>query len=191
MESWDRSRTRLVSWAINSLRVIYSLGVALLVTFIWFQACNRRGVRLPDGVNDVAGTAIMVIAGIFAFAGSLILDRAWKRSQDMARAILLYDKQGFMLLRDEKIPNILVIALYFFAFWILVLLGLSKFPSALAGEVVIFATASCVALYFWALHNLLNPQTSVWFARRTPKAWLDEDSDSYFKSPIPTANPAS
>jgi hypothetical protein len=52
----------------------------------------------------------MVIAGIFAFAGSLILDRAWKRSQDMARAILLYDKQSFMLLRDEKIPNILVIA---------------------------------------------------------------------------------
>jgi hypothetical protein len=183
LNQWRDWPSRRASLRRNVLRVVPPAVLATVMTCVWYQ-CRKRGWHLPKDAEMMLGTAILVLAAIFAIAAAMVLNGTWERSQRIARYILTRNKRAFMVIRDEKLPIAMHLVLASFGLWVLILLGAAEYGDALSGGLIVFSTWFAMSLYFVVVIELQEPTKSVWLSARIPDEWLKESVDTYFKSRI-------
>lgn len=164
----------------NGWRIITAFGSAAVTTIIWHQF-HKCELALPKEAEIILGTAVLVLAAIFAIAGAMILTGVWERLRKASKYVLMRDKMKFLLIRDERMPIAMLLMLASSGLCVIFLLGAAHYPSSASGIAVMFPVTFSITFFFIVIRDVQGAiYTSPWFTTRISDDWWKEDVDDYF-----------
>ena len=181
-------RSRLTSLCLNLMLLVPPVLLSAGMTYVWYKFVSKW--QVPEKAKDILGFAIVVQAAIFAIAAAMVLSGAWERVRMLSRHVLVRNQQGFMELRDERMPISMHFILGASALSVLMLLSVAPYPDDWSGIIIVSSTWFVMSLYFMVVGALQNILYSPWMWNRVPPAWRALDIDVHFRTGFSEHRPA-
>ena len=154
--------------------------IAIVAVIFWrwlrskgYYFCKEDEVVMTGGI-----TATLILA--YGITAALVFNSIWEKYKKVMVCVLLQDKQTFLLYRDERMPIIIHLFLFFLSVLLVGMILMLNYQKELSGAVAVFSVSFIITLYWIVMIQLENPEKSPWLAERVPSEWLKEDIDKHF-----------
>ncbi|TAK96534.1 hypothetical protein EPO05_01585 [Patescibacteria group bacterium] len=169
------------SFRKHAMLILEPLVLAVMFVKLW-QLLRHLGLYLSDEDElSLTSSVITTLAVAFSIMATLMFNTVWEKYRQVVIFVLKGDKEGFLVLRDERMPMVLHIFIAALSVLFLGMVMLLNYRQEWSGIAAVFSLSFVVALYWIVIPQLENPAKSPWFAERIPKEWLELDVDEFFK----------
>lgn len=151
----------------------FSAPFALAASALWYFLLYRQGYHFNPELEMIATAAWIPVFGLFyGVVAGLVLYSVWSDYQNMETAVRKGDKQTFLELRDKRVPPPIYTMMFAFAASLLaVFMGL-KYPDLGSGLCCVSSTAYLLTLVFFAIREMDDPTSGIWYIEGIPPEWL-------------------
>jgi len=173
---------RLRSFVKHVLLILQPTLLSALVSYLWWRFIFSKGVHFSkEDENPLLAGVVLVLSFAYVITATAVFQTTWDKYRTVMQSVLKRDKYTFLCYRDERMPIVVHLLIFFFSaplFGVIALLNYSTFD---AGLYAVATTSFGFTLYWVVVTELQDPRKSLWFSERIPKDWLTADIDAFFK----------
>lgn len=180
MSEKNNWRKQLNSIFRHCCLVIKPLAISAFTTALWyfFKGYFFCFDKCDEAV--IVGAAVSTLGVAYGVLAAVIFGSVWSRFRKIAILTLKDDREGFLLIRDERVPLIVHIFLVSLSIAIVSIMMLVDYRNVESGAVTISILTFTLALCWFMLAELEEPAKSPWFEDRIPEEWMTADVDKEF-----------
>jgi peptidoglycan/LPS O-acetylase OafA/YrhL len=151
---------------------------ALLFVTIWHKM-QAHGMYLEK--SELPLTMSISLFGVaYGVVAALVINSNWEKYKRMSSYVVRFQKDDFLVQRDEKMPVMLHILLGGMALSIQVFVMVTKYENLWAGDLFVFVSAFFLCLIGLIALELDDPIRSIWFQKSIPPEWMEINIKEYF-----------
>lgn len=170
--------------AVKQMRLtLYPIIIASFFTVFWYYRIWQSDIAftMDDSEHLLLLTAPFLMLSLI-FVGSFAYTKIDERKASIVANILKRNKNSFLLNRDERTSNVVLVFLASVALLLVLQAMFTHWESVFAGAFAVFV-CSFVSAKFWALIIYLDDpiHSSRWISERVPQEWFGIDVDEYFE----------
>ncbi|MEK7447752.1 MAG: hypothetical protein AAB632_03105 [Patescibacteria group bacterium] len=156
--------------------------IGILVVVVWYFWFWKNGISFGESDSEIllllTGPLLMLA---LLFVGGLAYTNVEKRKTRAVIATMTRDKESFLINRDERTSNVVLVFLASVIIFLVAQAMLTHWGDVYAGSFAVFICTFVGAKFWTIVVHLDNPvKSSRWLAERVPSEWLDIDIDQHF-----------
>lgn len=183
---WTRkySKSRYLYATLKQIKLtLQPFIIGVVMATIWYLGFWKSGFSFGETDSErlllLTGPLLMLA---ILFVGGLAYTKVEERKARAVIAIMNKDKKTFLLNRDERTSNVILVFLASVATFLVVQSMLTHWETVHAGIFAVFICSFVGAKFWTIIVSLDNPiKSSRWLTERVPNGWMDIDIDQYFR----------
>jgi len=157
--------------------------ISSAVVVIWYFGFWGNSISFGESDSErlllLTGPLLMLA---ILFVGGLAYTNVEERKARAVLSIMTKDKKSFLLNRDERTSNVVLVFLASVAVFLVAQSMLTHWEDVYAGAFAVFICSFVGAKFWTIIVHLDNPiKSSRWLTERVPHGWMDVDIDQHFK----------
>lgn len=157
--------------------------VGVVMVTVWYFLIWGKEISFGESDSErlllLTGPLLMLA---ILFVGGLAYTNVEERKARAVVATMTKDKNSFLLNRDERTSNVVLVFLASVAVFLVVQSMLTHWEGVYAGAFAVFICSFVGAKFWTIIVHLDDPiQSSRWLTERVPHGWMDIDIDKHFK----------
>lgn len=163
-------------WFLMQVRLfVRPLIASVMLSALWYFCFFRYGICFRDAdESGFTDAVIPILAAFHAIVAGFALNKVWTEYIIVQRCIKMQDKDGFLAIRDDRIPMPVHFLLGSIAFLIQGLVSMLHYEEVVAGIASTFAVSFVLVMYWEVAINLDNPRKAVWYVNKIPEDWFTD-----------------
>lgn len=183
---WTRkhSKSRYLYATLKQVRLtLQPILIGAVMVTIWYFGFWKNGMSFGEHDSErlllLTGPLLMLA---ILFVGGLAYTNVEERKMRAVVSTMTKDKKSFLLNRDERTSNVVLVFLASVAVFLVAQAMLTHWEGFYAGAFAVFI-CSFVGAKFWIIIVRLDDpvKSSRWLTERVPHGWMDVDIDQHFK----------